>query len=80
MTFAWRLKDLEADMKSRFKIFTSSQISRTPFCLLPRRLLPLDLDLLLDFGLFVKLVEVVDDDRNREGDAKHAADRAGWKI
>ena len=52
----------------------------TPFRLLPRRLLPLDFDLLLDFGLLVKLVEVVDDDGNRERDAEHAADSAGWKI
>ena len=58
-------------------LFTFLKIGYTPFRLLPRRLLPLDFDLLLDFSLFVKLVEVVDDDWNREGDAEHAADRAG---
>ncbi len=46
----------------------------TPLCLLPRGLLPLHLDLLLDLGLLVELVEVVHDDRDREGDAEDAAD------
>ena len=54
-------------------------IHLTSLCLLPRRLLSLDLDLLLNLSFFVELVEVVDNDRNGEGDAEHATDRASWK-
>ena len=44
--------------------------------LIPQRLCLLQSDLLLDLGLFVELVEVVDNDGDGQGDAEHPADGA----
>ena len=52
----------------------------TSLGLLPGRFLLFGEDLLLNLGLLVELVEVVDDDGDGEGDAEHAADRAGLKV
>ena len=51
----------------------------TFFGIFPQGFLLLEEDLLLNLGLLVELVEVVDDDGDGEGDAEHAADRAGLK-
>ena len=52
----------------------------TSLGLLPGGFLLFGEDLLLNLGLLVELVEVVDDDGDGEGDAEHAADRAGLKV
>ena len=44
----------------------------TFFGIFPQGFLLLEEDLLLNLGLLVELVEVVDDDGDREGDAEHA--------
>ena len=51
----------------------------TSLGLLPGGFLLFGEDLLLNLGRLVELVEVVDDDGDGEGDAEHAADRAGLK-
>ena len=43
----------------------------TSLGLIPRGLVLLEPDLLLDLGLLVELVEVVDDDGDGQGDAEH---------
>ena len=50
----------------------------TSFSLFPRCSLLLCKYLLLNLGLLVELVEVVDNDGDGEGDAEHAADGTRW--
>ena len=47
--------------------------------IVPRGFFLLCRDLLLYLGLLVELVEVVDDDRDGQGDTEDATDGAGWK-
>ena len=49
----------------------------TSLGILPRGLLLLGHNLLLDLGLLVELVEVVYDEGDGQGDAEHTADSAG---
>jgi hypothetical protein len=53
--------------------------SATSFGIFPGCFLSLDFYFFLDFRFFVKFVEIVDDDRNGEGNAQHAANGASWK-
>ena len=51
----------------------------TSLGLIPRGLVLLEPDLLLDLGLLVELVEVVDDDGDGQGDAEHPAQSTAWQ-
>jgi hypothetical protein len=53
--------------------------SATSFGIFPGCFLSLDFYFFLDFRFLVKFVEIVDDDRNGEGNAQHAANGASWK-
>jgi len=59
-----------------YNVYFLSFFPFTPFGFFPRGFLPLGLDLLLDLGLLVELVEVVDDDGDGQADAEDAADGA----
>ena len=51
----------------------------TSLGLIPRGLVLLEPDLLLDLGLLVELVEVVDDDGDGQGDAEHPTQSTAWQ-